>query len=666
MKKLIFLILASILILTVGCTTEYDINIEKNIEEAGEVIGEGNYELEEEVQIAAVPKEGYKFINWEVDDEAISEEQIVIITVNENNEIKANFKKIKQDIFVHIESEDNDEIELGPYKEGEEVEIEAYKKPKHKFLNWSLDGEIISEEEILKLEIPDQNINLEVNYENVEEEIYQLIEKTNTSLNNKEWKKATENLEEADKLYGSESFETKELNLQKVGLIEFVNKLENKEIIDEESEILTEMFTEVKRIIRNSEFEEIPELYDEILSSEPVEIYKWFKENYEVKTKIIEEVKNELEKYEDYWMTEEAYNIYKEMISTILKGSIHTRMYEVDLSDDNFDNNFYIFNSNLGSYRNPFEDKEFIEMKKNENTINFYVKSIGSDNGKIEVIVFCIENNENQYIDSYSKIFCNDNTSLSTTSNKILKEVDRYLQVDELVEEADEALAEKRWSDAGEYLDRIFSLENNVLEKYNIELTKYFLYFDVTGAIDQLKKENITKIENINEQDWEDVKPQKPRLEILEEKDGEIYEWFADYYEFYNHIYYNKFGGLVSENALNKIKEISLEYSEKPIQPILLSYMKVINNGIYVPNTKGEPGMSAQAKDVFIRTELIDLEKENNKLIFSLKRNSDFQNYYDSLESEFQNLEDKFKIQVEIHEKEDSTFRVGETSFIFE
>ena len=666
MKKLIFLILASILILTVGCTTEYDINIEKNIEEAGEVIGEGNYELEEEVQIAAVPKEGYKFINWEVDDEAISEEQIVIITVNENNEIKANFKKIKQDIFVHIESEDNDEIELGPYKEGEEVEIEAYKKPKHKFLNWSLDGEIISEEEILKLEIPDQNINLEVNYENVEEEIYQLIEKTNTSLNNKEWKKATENLEEADKLYGSESFETKELNLQKVGLIEFVNKLENKEIIDEESEILTEMFTEVKRIIRNSEFEEIPELYDEILSSEPVEIYKWFKENYEVKTKIIEEVKNELEKYEDYWMREEAYNIYKEMISTILKGSIHTRMYEVDLSDDNFDNNFYIFNSNLGSYRNPFEDKEFIEMKKNENTINFYVKSIGSDNGKIEVIVFCIENNENQYIDSYSKIFCNDNTSLSTTSNKILKEVDRYLQVDELVEEADEALAEKRWSDAGEYLDRIFSLENNVLEKYNIELTKYFLYFDVTGAIDQLKKENITKIENINEQDWEDVKPQKPRLEILEEKDGEIYEWFADYYEFYNHIYYNKFGGLVSENALNKIKEISLEYSEKPIQPILLSYMKVINNGIYVPNTKGEPGMSAQAKDVFIRTELIDLEKENNKLIFSLKRNSDFQNYYDSLESEFQNLEDKFKIQVEIHEKEDSTFRVGETSFIFE
>jgi len=363
---------------------------------------------------------------------------------------------------------------------------------------------------------------------------------------------------------------------------------------------------------------------------------------------------------------EEAYKIYKETISTILKGSIHTRMYEVDLSDDNFDNNFYIFNSNLGSYRNPFEDKEFIEMKKNENTINFYVKSIGSDNGKIEVIVFCIENNENQYIDSYSKIFCNDNTSLSTTSNKILKEVDRYLQVDELVEEADEALAEKRWSDAGEYLDRIFSLENNVLEKYNIELTKYFLYFDVTGAIDQLKKENITKIENINEQDWEDVKPQKPRLEILEEKDGEIYEWFADYYEFYNHIYYNKFGGLVSENALNKIKEISLEYSEKPIQPILLSYMKVINNGIYVPNTKGEPGMSAQAKDVFIRTELIDLEKENNKLIFSLKRNSDFQNYYDSLESEFQNLEDKFKIQVEIHEKEDSTFRVGETSFIFE
>jgi len=52
---------------------------------------------------------------------------------------------------------------------------------------------------------------------------------------------------------------------------------------------------------------------------------------------------------------EEAYKIYKETISTILKGSIHTRMYEVDLSDDNFDKNFYIFNSDLGSYRNPFD-----------------------------------------------------------------------------------------------------------------------------------------------------------------------------------------------------------------------------------------------------------------------------------------------------------------------
>jgi len=448
MKKLIFLILASLVILTVGCTTEYDINIEKNIEEAADVIGEGSYEANKEVEIAALPKKGYKFSNWEVDDEVISEEQVVIITVDENKEIKANFKKIKQDIFVYIDSENNDEIELGPYQAGEEVEIEAYEKPKHKFLNWSLDGEIISEEEILKLEISEQNINLEVNYENVEEEIYELLEKSNISINNKEWEKAAEYLKEANELYGSEGFETKELNLQKLGLTDLVNKLEDEKIIDEESEILIEMFTEIKRIIRNSEKGEVPELNDEILSSEPVKLYKWVKENYEIKTKLIEEIENELEKYEDYWMTEEAYNIYKETLSKLMHSSIKTRINEIDLSDDNFDDDFYIFNSDLGSYRNPFEGKEFIEMKKNENTINLYVKSSGNDSDRIEVILFCLKDNKNQYIDTYSTIFCNDNTSLSTTSNKILKEVDKYLQVDELIEKADVALGEKRWRDA--------------------------------------------------------------------------------------------------------------------------------------------------------------------------------------------------------------------------
>ncbi|MFO7887320.1 MAG: hypothetical protein R6U59_03300 [Eubacteriales bacterium] len=417
MKKLIFLILASSVILTVGCTTEYDINIEKNIEEAGEVIGEGNYELEEEVEIAAVPKEGYEFVNWEVDGEGISEEQVIIITIDENKEIKANFKKINQDIFVYIELEDNDEIELGPYKEGEEVEIEAYKKPKHKFVNWVLNDKVIRVE-TLNLVISEENINLKANYENVEEEIYEFIEKTNISINNKEWEKAAEYLTEADKLYGSEGFGTKELNLQKLGLTDLVNKFEDKKIIDEESEILIEMFTEIKRIIRNSENGEVAELNDEILTLEPVELYKWFKENYEIKTKLIEEIENELEKYEDYWITEEAYKVYKETLSKLMHSSINTGMHEIDLSDDNFDKNLYIFNSGLGSYRNPFEGKEFIEMKKNENTINFYVKNSGSDSESIEVIVFCLKNNENQYIDSYSKIFCNDNTPLSTSSKK--------------------------------------------------------------------------------------------------------------------------------------------------------------------------------------------------------------------------------------------------------
>jgi len=94
LKKILIILVIIFIIITTGCSPqEYEVNIEISTEDTGEVVGEGTYEAGKEVEIAAVPKEEYEFIKWEVDVEAISEEQVVIITVDESKEIKANFKK---------------------------------------------------------------------------------------------------------------------------------------------------------------------------------------------------------------------------------------------------------------------------------------------------------------------------------------------------------------------------------------------------------------------------------------------------------------------------------------------------------------------------------------------------------------------------------------------
>jgi hypothetical protein len=88
---------------------------------------------------------------------------------------------------------------------------------------------------------------------------------------------------------------------------------------------------------------------------------------------------------------------------------------------------------------------------------------------------------------------------------------------------------------------------------------------------------------------------------------------------------------------------------------------KLIDNGIFAYQVGGAE--KPFIYDVFTMddSKFLTLDKEENKLIFEFKY---------TLETDWPDVstdsDGKFKIKVEIHEKEDGTFRVGETSFIFE
>jgi len=191
LKKLllILLIILIFIIITTGCSPqEYQVNIETAPEDAGEVVGEGTYEAGEEVELAAIPKEGYDFSSWEMDGEIVSEEQAFKITVDGNKNIRANFEELK---YATLEIKEGREVILGPFNKGDEINLEAEEKPGHKFVSWEVDGERASNEKKYDFIMGNKEVYIKAVYEK------EVIEE------NKEEKQEVEETEEknnADKI----------------------------------------------------------------------------------------------------------------------------------------------------------------------------------------------------------------------------------------------------------------------------------------------------------------------------------------------------------------------------------------------------------------------------------------------------------------------------------
>ncbi len=199
MKKSLMITTLIIFIITItGCSPqEYEVNIEVESEDVGEVVGEGTYEAGEEVELAAIPNEEYEFENWTINGEVISEDKIYKMIVNEDLDITANFDRIRRNKFAYVNINEGIDVRIGPFYEGEEVSLKAETIKGYVFLNWEIDGEKFSEEKKIEFNINKNDIKVKANYENLAKEVDELIEKADEAILSKKYNEAQEHLKEA-------------------------------------------------------------------------------------------------------------------------------------------------------------------------------------------------------------------------------------------------------------------------------------------------------------------------------------------------------------------------------------------------------------------------------------------------------------------------------------
>ena len=132
----------------------------------------------EKVKAIATAKEGYEFVNWTVDGEAVSTEATYEFTVDKNVELTANFKKTEKPVEkVTITVKANDSkmgtVKLDPAKEsyenGEIVTAIATAKEGYKFVNWTVAGKVVSDKAEYKFKV-DRAAELQANFVKVSED----------------------------------------------------------------------------------------------------------------------------------------------------------------------------------------------------------------------------------------------------------------------------------------------------------------------------------------------------------------------------------------------------------------------------------------------------------------------------------------------------------------
>ena len=119
-----------------------------NPEEAGAVTGAGIYTENETVTLTAIANEGYKFLNWTENGDVVSEETEYSFVVTKDRTLVANFEKIivNYNVAAVANPEEAGAVTgAGIYTENETVTLTATANEGYKFLNWTENGEVVSE-----------------------------------------------------------------------------------------------------------------------------------------------------------------------------------------------------------------------------------------------------------------------------------------------------------------------------------------------------------------------------------------------------------------------------------------------------------------------------------------------------------------------------------------
>ena len=125
----------------------YEIAIVANDENYGSVTGGGTYVLNESCMVTATPAEGYHFVNWTENGDEVSTDAEYTFTVTNSRDLVANFALNYYDITAEAEPEEGGMVMgAGTYGHGSECTLTATANYGYHFVNWTLDGSVVSTE----------------------------------------------------------------------------------------------------------------------------------------------------------------------------------------------------------------------------------------------------------------------------------------------------------------------------------------------------------------------------------------------------------------------------------------------------------------------------------------------------------------------------------------
>ena len=144
---------------------DYDVNVSVSPENAGTTTGAGNYTHGDEITVNATPNAGYKFVNWTEDGNVVSEESEYSFTITSDRNLVANFELLDYDVTVTVSPENaGTATGAGNYTHGDNVTVNAAPNYGYKFVSWTEDGNVVSEESEYSFTITSDR-NLVANFE---------------------------------------------------------------------------------------------------------------------------------------------------------------------------------------------------------------------------------------------------------------------------------------------------------------------------------------------------------------------------------------------------------------------------------------------------------------------------------------------------------------------
>ena len=125
----------------------YYIATSSNPSIGGTTSGNGIYHYGETCTVTASPAQGYEFVNWKENGNAVSTEANYSFTVNNGRNLVANFALQTFEIMTSVEPAEGGNVSGGgTYNYGEEVTIVVETNEDWAFVNWTENGTVVSED----------------------------------------------------------------------------------------------------------------------------------------------------------------------------------------------------------------------------------------------------------------------------------------------------------------------------------------------------------------------------------------------------------------------------------------------------------------------------------------------------------------------------------------